>query len=169
MISENASIELHKLLQFLGKLLKQKGNIKSSINAAESDIIEYNALQTDIGVHHNNSDILSNRNRVLQKKQEIINYLDQSLAQSNQGYNKILDLLWKKSMGTLEFSQFPSSSGERLFNSDIDDLNSELEKSKDLERYLKEEIMKRQGLEEELESNLRREDHLDDDKEQKIN
>ena len=150
-LSENASIQLHKLLQHLGKLLKQKGNLNSAIRATDSDIIEYNALCTDIEGHQSNNDILKNRNRVIKKKQGMIKYLNQSLTFAKDGYEQILDLLEQKSLNGTEIPNFSFSRGSKIFGADIDDLKDELEKSKNLERYLKEEAIKYNGSKAELE------------------
>ena len=140
-VSEKASVRIHKMLQELGKVLKNKGDLSKKINSFESDIIEYNAIFRELKGGSDNVDILKNRNNVIDKKKQMLHYLNIRLKNADGGYEKTkkaLDFAMK-----FEYPNFNTSDGTIMFGEHIDDLKSELGKARDLENYLQLEIEKR--------------------------
>lgn len=141
--SESSSIDLHKLLQILGKLMKQKSDLKAAVNDTESDSIEYNAILREMQGHDSNSQILKHKSKIIEKKHRMVDYLTKRHMYAKKGHEKAVEAL--KRTSNLPLQDFRISNGRREFDADIDDLQSELVKCKNLEKYLIEEIRKHYG------------------------
>lgn len=139
-VSRNANVKLHKLINALIDALAQKGNLREQIKREESDIIEYNAIFRELTGGNDNTEILRDRNKIIQKKKDMIKYLDKRLSNAENGKDGVIKAL--RITQKFQLPQIKPSDGRNVFDEHIDDLKTEMKKCKELKDYLVGQIEK---------------------------
>ncbi|CAI2383260.1 unnamed protein product [Moneuplotes crassus] len=131
--TESSSQEIHKLLQLLGKLILQKGDLQIAIAENDSDIVNSKINLSNLKASQG-KDISKTKGKPLAEKVKILRYINTNLTKSQNSYERILSLLNKTRS---DLPRINYSNGRKAFNADLEDLRTELKKYKDLEMYLK--------------------------------
>jgi hypothetical protein len=134
MVSKNANVKLHKFLKMLIDILTHKGDLREQLKKEESDIIEYNAIFRELTGGNDNAEILRDRNKIIQKKKDMIKYLDKRLENSENGTKSVFKAL--QITQKFQLPQIKTSDGKNAFAEHIDDLKTEQKKCKELRDYL---------------------------------